>query len=266
MNRDRINKLLVQLTCNANWRSKFNELEDKLLTRSLDRLIEHIELKERELDKTAVDIFNLQEKVDNAFDFDIFELAKNLTEWQDEYKIISKEFSKALDIIQESANLVYKDIKMYQQEFDNELRLYTSTADDIDANTLYARVILSDKRLKGIIRALKFNQIDVMSDFNLLCDDLLTLSRLLERKFKRHNAKMDELRQQLKKQEKEKYKKLFHYKDLVKLAIKQGFEYLRSNGDHLIYCNKKSQNIAIIPAHSSMKYGTMMNVQKMIFA
>ncbi|WP_297422142.1 type II toxin-antitoxin system HicA family toxin [Clostridium sp.] len=266
MNRDKINKLLMQLTSNSNWRSKFNELEDKLLTKSLDRLVEHIELKERELDKPAVDIFNLQEEIDDFCDYDVFELSKKIIGWQDKYKIIAKEFNEALDKIQESSDLVYKDIKKFQEQFDNELRLYTSTADDIDANTLYARVILSDKRLKGIIRALKFNQIEIMSDFNLLCDDLVTINKIVIKKFERHNAKMDELRKQIKKQEREKYKKLFHYKDLVKLAIKQGFEYIRSNGDHLIYCNKQSQNIAIIPAHSSMKYGTMMNVQKMIFA
>lgn len=266
MNKDKIDKLIMELTANKSWEKAFNSLEDKLLTKALDRLIQHVELKEIKLDKPAVDIFNLQEKIDGAFDLDLFELAKNINKWQDEYTKISEEYKKTLDKIDESLKTTFEDLKIYQNEFDNEIRLYTSTSDNIDANTLYARVMLSDKRLKGIVRALKIANIEVQDEFNLLCDDLLTLSKITMRKYERHNAKMEELRQQLKKQEKEKYKKLFHYKDLVKLVIEKGFEYIRSNGDHLIYRNKQSQNIAIIPAHTSMKYGTMLNVQKMIFA
>lgn len=266
MNRDKINILIAEIIANTGWEKAFNTLEDKLLTKSLDRLVRHVDFKERELDKPSVDLFNLQEKVDTAFDLDLFELGKNLLDWQKEYSQVSKEYSEVLDKIKESSDATYKDIKAYKDEFDNELRLYTSGNEDINVNKLYARVILSDKRLEAIIKALNVNKIDIQEDFNLLCDDLLTLSRLFDRKYKRHNAKMEELRKQLKKQEREKYKKIFHYKDLIKLAIKQGFEYLRADGDHLIYRNKQSQNIAIIPAHTSMKYGTMMSVQKMIFS
>lgn len=266
MRRDKINMLIAGIIVTKSWEKAFNQLEDKLLTKSLDRLIEHVELKEKELDKPSVDLFMLQEKVDNAFDFDVFELAKNLSGWQDDYKKLSHEYSKALNKIDESMKNTFEDIKAYQEAFDNELRLYTSTSEDINVNKLYARVQLSDKRLKAIIKTLKINKYEFTGEYDLLCDDLLTISRLVERKYKRHNAKMKELRKQLKKKEKEKYKKIFHYKELVKLAVSKGFEYIRADGDHLIYRNNKTQNIAIIPAHSQMKYGTMMNVQKMIFA
>jgi predicted RNA binding protein YcfA (HicA-like mRNA interferase family) len=266
MNKDKIDKLIMELTVNKSWEKAFNSLEDKLLTKSLDRLIEHIELKERELDKPAIDIFNLQSQVDDAFDLNLFELIKQLDVWQDEYLKASEGFQESLNKIKINAKETCKAIEVYKEEFDNELRFYTSTVDNINPNILYARVCLSDKRLKAIIKALKVDNIAIQSDYDLLCSDLLTLSRFTMRKYERHNAKMEELRQQLKKQEKEKYKKLFHYKSLVKLAVSKGFEYIRSNGDHLIYRNNKTQNIAIIPAHSSMKYGTMLNVQKMIYA
>jgi len=264
MNKDRINMLIAEITKNITWEKAFNSLEDKLLTKSLDSLVEHVNFKERELDKPAVDIFNLQEHVDDAFDLELFELVEKLPVWQNEYLEASKIFSEALDKIKENASETCKAIKTYKDEFDNELRLYTSTSDNINFNTLYARVCLSDKRLEAIVKALKVNKIEIQEEYNLLCEDLLILSRFAVRKYDRHNAKMDELRKQLKKQEKEKYKKIFHYKDLVKLAIKQGFEWVRTSGDHLIYRNK-NQDIAIIPAHVSMKYGTMMSVQKMIF-
>lgn len=267
MNRYKITMLITEITANKSWEKAFNSLEDKLLSKALDRLVEHVNFKERELDKPAVDIFTLQEKIDDAFDFDALELVQKVTTWQDEYSQISKGFNEALDKIKANAKETCKSIENYKLEFDNELRLYTSTSDNINFNTLYARVCLSDKRLEAIIKELKVNKIEIRDEYNLLCDDLLTLSRFAVRKYDRHNHKMDDLRKQLKKQEKEKYKKLFHYKELVKLAISQGFEFLRAGkGDHLIYCNKQSQNIAIIPAHTQMKYGTMLSVQRMIFA
>lgn len=265
MNRYRINILITEITANKSWEKAFNSLEDKLLSKSLDKLVEHVNFKERELDQPSIDIFILQEKVDDAFDFDALELVQKVTIWQDEYSQLSKGFNEALDKIKVSAKETCKAIEAYKLEFDNELRLYTRSSDNINANTLYARVILSDKRLQAIFKALKVNKIEIRDEYNLLCDDLLTLSRFAVRKYDRHNAKMDDLRKKLKKQEKEKYKKLFHYKDLVKLAISKGFEWVRTSGDHLIYRNK-NQDIAIIPAHTQMKYGTMLSVQKMIFS
>lgn len=265
MNREKINKIIAEIITNIGWEKAFNTLEDKLLSKSLDKLVDYVNLKERELDKPAVDIFNLQEKVDDAFDLDLFELVEQLPIWQDEYLKASESFQESLAKIKTSARETCKAIEEFKLEFDNELRLYTSTSDNINFNILYARVCLSDKRLQAIIKALKVDNIAIQNDYDLLCSDLLSLSRFTERKYKRHNQKMEELRKQLKKQKREKYKKLFHYKDLVKLAIQQGFEYIRSNGDHLIYRNK-NQDIAIIPAHTQMKYSTMLSVQKMIYA
>lgn len=266
MNRNKIDKLIAEIIDNIGWEKAFNQLEDRLLTKSLDKLVEHVELKEKELDKPSVDIFILQEKLDTAFDLDLFELVKSLNIWQDEYSKLYKIFNEALAKIKANAKETCKAIEEFKLEFDNELRLYTSTSDNINANTLYARVIISEKRMEAIFKALNVNRIEIQQEYNLLCDDLLTISRLVERKYKRHNVKMDVLRKQIKKQEREKYKKIFNYKDLVRLAIKQGFEYDRTSGDHLIYYNKQSKNIAVIPAHTEMKYGTMMSVQKMIFA
>lgn len=266
MNKEKIRQLIAEIITNIGWEKAFNTLEDKLLSKSLDKLVEHVDLKERELDKPAVDIFNLQEKVDDAFDLDLFELVEQLPIWQDEYLKASESFQVSLAKIKTSARETCKAIEEFKLEFDNELRLYTSTSENINANTLYARVILSEKRMKAIFKALKVNRIEIQNDYDLLCSDLLSLSKFTERKYKRHNSKMEELRKQLKKQEKEKYKKIFNYKDLVRLAIKQGFEYDRTSGDHLIYYNKQSKNIAVIPAHTQMKYSTMLSVQKMIYA
>ena len=79
------------------------------------------------------------------------------------------------------------------------------------------------------------------------------------------NRKINRLRD--KKQEqikhKKKYRKIFDYKEMVRLAEKNNFEYVRSNGDHDIYMHKDTYKVVVIPQHN-LGYGLMIDIQKQI--
>lgn len=58
-------------------------------------------------------------------------------------------------------------------------------------------------------------------------------------------------------------KKIFDYKDMIKLAKDYNYEYKRSNGDHRIYEHKDTNKIIVIPAHS-LGRGISDSIQKQI--
>lgn len=60
------------------------------------------------------------------------------------------------------------------------------------------------------------------------------------------------------------YKNIFSYKELANLAIDNGYEYVRSSGDHRIYKHSKSNRIVVIPAHEMIK-SLSLSIQKSIY-
>lgn len=65
------------------------------------------------------------------------------------------------------------------------------------------------------------------------------------------------------KNKKEEFLKIFDYKEMVKLAQNNGYIESRVTGDHLIYTHKDSKKIVVIPAHE-LRYGLMISIQKQI--
>ena len=63
--------------------------------------------------------------------------------------------------------------------------------------------------------------------------------------------------------EEQRYRKIFDYKEMLRLAQQNGYEHKRTSGDHLILQHKKSKNIIVIPAHQ-LGYGLMLEIQKQI--
>ncbi|MGL4773234.1 MAG: type II toxin-antitoxin system HicA family toxin [Clostridium sp.] len=62
-----------------------------------------------------------------------------------------------------------------------------------------------------------------------------------------------------------KNEKIFNYKDMVKIALDNGYEYKWSNGSHNIYEHSKSQKIVVIPSHS-LGLGLSKKIMKQIQA
>lgn len=60
-----------------------------------------------------------------------------------------------------------------------------------------------------------------------------------------------------------KIKNIYSYKDMCDLAVENGYNYLRSSGDHLIYKHDKSCRIVVIPAHTLTR-GLSIEIQKQI--
>lgn len=58
-------------------------------------------------------------------------------------------------------------------------------------------------------------------------------------------------------------KKIFDYKEMESLALKNGFSYKWSNGSHNIYEHNKSKKIVVIPAHE-LGLGLSIKIQKQI--
>ena len=58
-------------------------------------------------------------------------------------------------------------------------------------------------------------------------------------------------------------KKIFSYKEMLRLAQQNGYNHKRTTGDHLILQHQESQKIIVIPAHS-LGYGLMLEIQKQI--
>lgn len=65
-------------------------------------------------------------------------------------------------------------------------------------------------------------------------------------------------------EKRESVNKIFDYKEMERLAIKNGYKYSRSSGDHNIYTHEISRKSIVIPAHELGK-GLMLNIQKQIF-
>lgn len=57
--------------------------------------------------------------------------------------------------------------------------------------------------------------------------------------------------------------KIYDYKDMIRLAEENGFMYVRTSGDHLIYRNYNTCKMTVIPAHR-LGYGLMKKIQKQI--
>ena len=62
----------------------------------------------------------------------------------------------------------------------------------------------------------------------------------------------------------QKYEKIFSYKDMEKLALKNGFIYKWSNGSHNVYEHNETNKIVVIPAHE-LGLGLSLKIQKQIY-
>ena len=153
-----------------------------------------------------------------------------------------------------------------------------------DLNDLYRRVINRNNRLKRLLE-MSYDTCMYLNDMffdeyfysisNYIKDDILnivydTISFLfdglteedLDELFEELGSKDDE--EVIEEGDKVKLDYIDDYKKLNKLAIDNGFEYIRSKGDHGIYKNKNG--LVVIPQGRSIGKGLSIKIQKSILS
>ncbi|NFS11568.1 type II toxin-antitoxin system HicA family toxin [Clostridium botulinum] len=261
MNRDKINRLITSIRNEISWIKAFNILEDDLIYKHLDKLVEVEKIKETEFNDSYVKFYELQDKIDNI---DINNLPKFLNDVQlysKKYLEISNEYQISLDKYLKKIDEIIECFKQYDKEFDNNLKLYVKDNETVDINLLFTRICLLNKKTRGMAKSMKLS--DLAIDDIRLCvnDDIEILTRIATRKA---NKKLEQLELEQKKiKQRNKYKKIFDYKEMVKLAENNNYEYSRCCGDHAIYVHKDSFKIVVIPQHE-LGFGLMLDIQKQI--
>lgn len=258
MNRDKINRLIKEISISKNWIEAFNTLEDKLLEKYLDKLVEVTNFKEKEFNNLYIDVYGLQEKVDDVETDNIENLIDSINKFKKEYEDIGKIYEVSLKKYVRELDTLYECVKQYKEEFDNNIRIYTAGNCYIDANVLYSRICLLDKKIKSIGKSINLSNLAIDADMDYLLDSIKILISFANRKI---NRLRDKKQEQIK--HKKKYRKIFDYKEMVRLAEKNNFEYVRSNGDHDIYMHKDTYKVVVIPQHN-LGYGLMIDIQKQI--
>lgn len=146
------------------------------------------------------------------------------------------ELNKLVYIILSEFRLSEKEIdkgmNFMQKRITNDLKKYNKEVANIE-NSYIEELLLLQNEVNAGLRLLNYTDLEICQNEEL--------------KLSRENRK----------------KNIYDYKEMNKLAVSKGFEYVRSNGDHDIYKHKKTGRVTVIPQRT-LSLGLSLSIQKQI--
>ncbi|KEZ85632.1 hypothetical protein IO99_13220 [Clostridium sulfidigenes] len=230
-----------------------------------DIILEYIEEMDKSIEVAKVQTNMLVCKIQ---DLD----SKNKVEYDNfisEFENISNDF---MENIVKFNQAIYngKDI-IYEILYDMINKSYQA-GNDITDDTIKRRLSIEEKKLKNrfignlaVFKSYLKDKVDsVANDIEFIEDIVNKKDKKYDELIKKQNEKLIRnetvLNQAIKN---EKYKKVFEYRDLAKLAESMNFEIVRYNGDHAIYEHRITKETLPIPVRT-LGNGLSFQIQKQL--
>ncbi|MVX64631.1 hypothetical protein GKZ28_13105 [Clostridium chromiireducens] len=265
MNRQKLQQLILQKRLEKNWQTVNEEVGLEGEEKALDYICEHIEFKENLLNDLYVQAYQIQHELNNI---DIMEIEVNegiatMNKFMDRFEPIEDEYYKKVTKVRD--NFFETGLKIR----DLSERVLRASAFHItnhkDSLLLTKKSIDYKRRMANMATSFSWDDlIEGDSIFKYIRDDLQTMFRILNKRLTRHANEAIKEAEKMKK-ERQKYSKIFKYKDMVAYAIEQGYEFCRQEAtDHMIYKFAETGKIVVIPTHYDLGIGLAEKIKKQI--
>ena len=265
MNKEKLQKLILQKRLEKTWQNAYKEISLEGEEKSLDYICEHIEFKEKLLNDLYVKSYQLQHELLNIdiMNIEIDEGLDTLRDFMDKFEPIEKEYYENVEKVKD--NLLYSTCSKIRELGDRVLKLSAFHVTNYQDKMLLIKKSLDFKK-KMANMTTSFNYDDLLEGdeiFRFIRRDTQDVFRLLtKRKIKQSKESIKEFEKI--KRERQKYSKIFDYKEMCRYAIQEGYELCRQGAtDHQIYKFVESGRIVVIPTHS-LGYGLMKSIKKQI--
>lgn len=183
-------------------------------------------------------------------------------------KVVIKEFSDTFDELLSYTKKLVTDL---QKEMDPRLNRIKS---EFNRKVMKIKLGFIEKQRRDKHRLLLNNRViklnraawaRISGEIGLIkdlydCEFKICLDRLGS-KHEKERSVLEVRREELDIVVKQRIKRIFSYKDMIKLAEENGFVHARTAGDHMIFKNMEGFRIVVIPAHE-LGYGLMCKIQK----
>lgn len=268
MNREKINKLIAELTKDITWIERFNELDYEYTDKVIDIIAEHELYRYEVLDKLYQDAYNLKSEIDSADieNMTADELTKRIGEWLKISAEQQKQYGKLMKDIYSNFKKSGAKIQSFYDEVEDRMTAYIDR--NTDFNKFYKRIHTLAQKFIHMAVGLQMNMLGHDGTIVKTFEQLIELKEIAKKKIANEtDEQVAELLKNFKSKHKDrKYKKIFDYKDMIREAQNNGYEKYRQGAtDHIVLKHMESQKCVVVPAHS-LKFGLMIQIQKQIQA
>ncbi|OSA91013.1 UNVERIFIED_ORG: hypothetical protein B2H93_14745 [Clostridium botulinum] len=264
MNREKINKLIINIINGVTWEQAFNAMDREYSDLMIDILAEQ-EIEQYELlNNITIQSYNIQYELSNLdLEQEIELLSESVSKIYDKQLDTMKIALKFQDKNKESTKILAYKIKEWTgDKLLDRLKIYLN--ENIDVNKLHRRIESFAQKLIQISTSLsKFNA----NGFIVLNENFDNIFKIKDFCYTQNRLELKKLELELKNlisaNKKEQYLKIFDYKEMIKKAKSEGYKEDRFNGDHMVLVHKDTNKIVVIPQHE-LGFGLMKVIQQQI--
>ena len=248
----------INTSCNKFFEDKgIENIIEKMIISKDSECLGKLFLSEEDIKKEGLDKEEIISLFDEVIDYKYFTtfLQKIVIDSMDENDcLLEKCIDCYYDEIEIIKNCLYEISIKCLPYIKNEKELYLMS----NRLSLFSRTI--DNQYKNLHSELKYG---FAQDFSRCIKELVEekVYRLI--KSEELSEDINNTDDNIKNNEFKEIKKIFDYKEMESLALKNGFSYKWSNGSHNIYEHNKSKKIVVIPAHE-LGLGLSIKIQKQI--
>lgn len=264
MNKEKLKQMILQKRLEKYWETAFKETSLEAEEKGLDFICEHINFKENLLNDLYVEAYQMQHELNkiDILDIEVDEGIDLMNNFMNKFEKIEDEYYKKIAEVKD--NFLTIGLKIRELS-DRVLKISAFHVTNEKDRMLLTKEFLGFKQ-KMVNMATSFGYHDLLEGddiFRYIRDDLKTMNKIL---VKREIKDSEEANRELEKMKKErqKYSKLFDYKDMCKFAIEQGYRQCRQGAtDHIIFKYPDSGKIVPIPTHD-LGIGLAQKIKKQI--
>ncbi len=250
MNKEKLKQLILQNRLRKIWQDVYRETSREAEEKGLDFICEHINFKEDLLNDLYVQAYQMQHELSNIdiINIEVDEGIDLMNKFMDKFEKIEDEYYRKVTEIKDNFFTTGLKIRELSDRVLKTSAFHVITKTD---RMLLTKEFFDFKR-KMVNMATSFGYHDLLEGddvFKYIRDDLKKMYRILaKREIKSSKEALEEIEQM--KKERQKYSKIFDYKEMCKYAIREGYELCRQGAtDHIIFKYAESGKIVTIPAH-----------------
>ena len=248
----------INTACNKFFEDEgIENIIDKMITNKDSECLSKIFLNEEEIKNEGLDTKEILSAFDEVIDYKYFTAFLE--------KIVSESMNETDDLLEKCVDCYYDEmtvIKEHLYEISIKCLPYIRSEKELylmsNRLSLFSRTI--DNQYRNLYSELKYG---FAEDFSKCIKELVedkVYGLLKSEELCQTDTDTDD---NLETNESMSIKKIFDYKEMESLALKNGFSYKWSNGSHNIYEHNKSKKIVVIPAHE-LGLGLSIKIQKQI--
>lgn len=248
----------INTACNKFFEDEgIENIIDKMITNKDYNCLKKLFLDKEDIKKEGLDKKEILSTFDEVIDYKYFTTFLQ--------KIVVESMDESDDLLEKCIDCYYDEmtvIKEHLYEISIKCLPYIRSEKELYLMTnrlsLFSRII--DNQYRNLHSELKYG---FAEDFSKCIKELVEDKVYGLVKSEELYKTNTDINDNLQKNESMSIKKIFDYKEMESLALKNGFSYKWSNGSHNIYEHHKSKKIVVIPAHE-LGLGLSIKIQKQI--